>query len=423
MGSPKNSIKGQVLRKTQSPCPVCNERLEATIYRAGQKVRMRKHCPEHGDLDLVVSNDADFYTQLMELSGEPQSNIERAKEFSNFGAVRGICLDITQRCNLTCANCFAQANVKMKPDLPYERVVEMIDKISGRAPVVFLQGGEPTIHDDLFRIIRLLADRGCVVKLVTNGIALSEKDIVKKLKDAGLEWVFLQFDGFEDRVYEAFRGRKLYKQKMEALENLSDQKLSILLAVMIERDYNLDQVGRIIRFAFDQPHVRQISFMPGSRIGRNSLTDDVSRTEPVDVIDRMDTETKGGVTRKDFLSFFKIARTLNKVTGNPDYKPKSCFLPMILYRKNGRIFGLNRVLDPGFVLSHPGAVGSSLNLAGNIRRLDHAHKDPDTLWLCIEHFRELATLDINDALHCNKVFLDGQGQFVRGCIYNNLYRQ
>ena len=423
MSSATNKIEGRLLRMTTSPCPVCKKRLEATIYRAGQKVRMKKCCPEHGAFDLIVSNDADFYTQLLNLAGKPQSDVERAEDFSDFGSVRGICLDITQRCNLNCANCFAQANVKMKPDLPYERIIETVDRIPGRPPVVFLQGGEPTCHDDLFRIIRALTDRGCVVKLVTNGLTLTEGDYVKKLKDAGLDWVFLQFDGFDDHTYKAFRGRKLLKQKMEALENLTDNDFSILLAVMVERDYNLDQVGRIIRFAFEQPHVRQISFMPGSRIGRNSLTDDISRTEPVDVIDQIDKETDGGVTRKDFLAFFKIAKTLNKVTGNPDYKPKSCFLPMILYRKNSRIFGLNRVLDPVFGIGHPGAVTSSLKLAGNIKRLDHAQKDPNTLWLCIEHFRELATLDIDDARHCNKVFLDEEGQFVRGCIYNNLYRR
>ena len=44
----------------------------------------------------------------------------------------------------------------------------------------------------------------------TNGLRLAtDIDFLKKLKDAGLSTVYLQFDGTHDAVYEKIRGHKL----------------------------------------------------------------------------------------------------------------------------------------------------------------------------------------------------------------------
>ena len=412
----------RLIRKTKSPCPVCKRVLDADIVVSDGKVRMIKHCPDHKGFDLVMSNYPDFFEQVAAMTNAPPDVPDTSENFDDFGNLRGICLDITQRCNLSCSNCFSQANESIKPDFSAAEISKAMDKITGRPPVVFLQGGEPTLHEELPDIIADLVRRKCVPKLVTNGMNLTDVKYVKTLKDAGLEWIFFQFDGFDDLTYQAFRGWPLTKIKMKALNNVTYLGFSILLAMMVERDYNLHEIGTVLEFAFHNPQVRQISFLPGSRVGRNHLTDDESRTEPVDVIDAIDQATKGGVTRKDFLSFFKIAKVLNKITGNPDYKPKSCFFPIVLYRKMGNVYGLNRVLNPLFASKHPRAVEAAFKLVTNVRRLDNAPKDNSTLWICIEHFRELATLDMEDAKHCNKVFLDEKGRYIQSCLYNNLYR-
>ena len=412
----------EFIRKTRSPCPECKKVLAAEVVIFEGKVRMRKKCPSHGEFDLVMSNYPNFFKRVAALGDAPPDVPDFSTNYNDFGKLRGVCLDITQRCNLQCSNCFSQANQEMKPDFSSQEIGRVMDKIEGRPPVVFLQGGEPTLHSELPDIIRDLVRRGCVPKLVTNGLELTDIKYVKTLKKAGLDWIFFQFDGFDDLTYKAFRGWPMTKAKMKALNNVTYLGFSVLLAMMVEKDYNLHEVKSVLDFAFGNPQIRQISFLPGSRIGRNELTFDDSKTEVADVIDELDAATNGGVTRKDFLSFFKIAGLLNKVTGNPDYKSKSCFFPMVLYRKRGAVYALNRVLNPLFAMRHPRAVEASIRMAANIRRLDNCPKDNSVLWICIEHFRELATLDMEDAKHCNKVFLDPKGLFVQSCLYNNLYR-
>ena len=418
----------RVLRRTESPCPVCKNVIKARIVEVDGAVRMRKVCPEHGAFDLPMFRDASFYEAVLEKVGPSPTTPDRTRDLSDFGPLRGICLDLTQRCNLHCTNCFANANIDLKSDLTVEQVMAAVNKFPKRAPVVFLQGGEPTLHPKLPEIIEALVKRGCVPKLVTNGLALNSAEKVRQLRDAGLDWVFLQFDGFDDNVYEAFRGKRLLDKKRKTLSLLDEAGFSILLAVMIAKGYNLDELGAILNLAFDTPSVRQVSFLPAANIGRAELEsaegedEFAGRTEPLDVIEKMEQATDGGVGRDDFLQFFTIAKVLFRTTGNPDYKPKTCFYPMILYRDKGRIFALNRLLNPLTAMHHPAAPLSALRLAGRLGRLDNAPPDPNMLWLCIEHFRELPSLDIDDARHCNKVFLDETGRFVQSCIYNNLYR-
>lgn len=413
------------IRKTTSPCPVCKKRLEADIYARGNDLWMDKFCPDHGGFSLTMSRDARFYEQILQIVGPSPTTPDKMKSPSEFDALRGICMDLTQRCNLNCANCFANANanVSLNDDMTAKDVFRIVDQIPGRRPVVFLEGGEPTLNPELPEIIRGLVSRGCVPKLITNGLKISEPGYARTLKDAGLDWIFLQFDGFSEDTYEAFRGKKLLVLKRQVIARLSEMGFSILLAVMVERGYNLGEVGAIIDFAFNTPGIRQISFLPGSKIGRNKLSQNEKRTEPLDIIEQIEKFTAGSVTPKDFLSFFKWTRALYRLTKNPDYKPKTCFFPMVLYRENGRTYPLNRLISPGFAIAHPGALLRTLKMGTHALRPDKAKPSPDILWLCIEHFRELATLDIEDARHCNKAFPDQDGQFVQSCIYNNLYRR
>jgi uncharacterized radical SAM superfamily Fe-S cluster-containing enzyme len=76
---------------------------------------------------------------------------------------------------------------------------------------VQLSGGEPTVRDDLPLLVSAAKEAGCShVQLNTNGLRLAEdEEYVRTLADAGLSFVFLQFDGTDDAFYRALRGRDL----------------------------------------------------------------------------------------------------------------------------------------------------------------------------------------------------------------------
>ena len=67
--------------------------------------------------------------------------------------------------------------------------------------------------------------------------------------DAGLNTIYLQFDGLNDEIYIAARGRKLLDIKLKVIENCRklEHPPSIVLVPTIVKGINDDQVGEIIQ--------------------------------------------------------------------------------------------------------------------------------------------------------------------------------
>lgn len=409
----------KTVRETRSPCPECGRELPARIVERGGDLFMLKNCPDHGTFDLFFWRDAAFYRKVAGLARPLPRRSDAARVNGDFSDLRGICLDFTQRCNLFCANCFANANVDMPPDMPLDWYKQKLSSISGRKPVIFVQGGEPTLRMEIFDFIEFLIREGFVVKLVTNGIKLAEPGFIEKLKATGLEWVFLQFDGFSGDTSVQFRGRDLISLKMEVLQKLSDNGFKILLAVMLEKGVNDGEVGDILRLALRTPGVCQIGLLPGSRIGRNRITGALETgSTAVDVMDWLDRDTGGAVTRGDFLAFHKIAARLYRVTRNPDYRPRTCFFFMMLYHEADRVIPVNRLMNPLTALRHPRAALAARYALRSLRRLDNMPAHPNLLFITIEKFRGADTIDLDDAALCVKAHLGPGGDYHPECIYN-----
>ena len=130
------------------------------------------------------------------------------------------------------------------------------------------------MRDDLPEIIRLGREKGFTFfQLNTNGLRLArEADYAAVLKAAGLNTVFLQFDGMTDEVYITLRGRALLKEKLAAVDNCERAGLGIVLVPVVAPGVNDMQVGDILRFALSRmPAVRGVHFQPVSYFGRCGL--------------------------------------------------------------------------------------------------------------------------------------------------------
>lgn len=54
----------------------------------------------------------------------------------------------------------------------------------------------------------------------TNGIKLAaDPEYAKRLKEAGLDLIYLQFDGLDEDIYRHIRGREMLDIKLRAVEN------------------------------------------------------------------------------------------------------------------------------------------------------------------------------------------------------------
>ncbi len=182
-------------------------------------------------------------------------------------------LEVTKHCNLHCKYCFAEGGDFCGEDPDFETIRTAISNIAkqGGFPLLQLSGGEPTLRDDLPEIVAFAKQIGIpTVQVNTNGIRLaSDLGYLRSLKEAGLDIVFLQFDGTDDRIYQTLRGKALFEIKKKAIGNCGKVRLGVTLVPTIVRGVNDTHIGLIVDFAHTlSPVVRGVHFQPVSYFGR-----------------------------------------------------------------------------------------------------------------------------------------------------------
>ena len=269
----------KTIRETYSVCPVCGRRLPAKIVVKKGAAYLEKSCPVHGGFSVLIwknkRNLFSWYGDTAPLKKGENSDCPSAC------AVSGLCaehkndtccviLEVTERCNLCCRYCFADK--KSGPDIPFvELCREMAGFVVPGRTLVQMSGGEPTLREDLPELITAAKGLGCkYVQLNSNGIRLAEDEAyVKKLVDAGLSFVFLQFDGTDDGIYKTLRGRPLFAVKEKAIENCARHNLGVTLVPTVVPGVNDKAVGDILRYAVGRsPAVRGVHFQPVAYLGR-----------------------------------------------------------------------------------------------------------------------------------------------------------
>ena len=278
-----------LIGRTKSVCPVCLRVIQADkLTGEDGNIYMKKSCPDHGDFSSLLWEDslASYMRWSMESRvNEPPVNGKKPDKGCPYDCGlctdhlrKGCCmlLELTNRCNLRCPVCFAAAGEKAPRDLTMDEIGKQYDFLmSHGGPFnIQLSGGEPTVRDDLPEIICLGREKGFTFfQLNTNGIRLAEEaGYAEKLKEAGLNTVFLQFDGLDDAVYITLRGKALADVKHRAIENCAAAGLGIVLVPVIAQGVNENEAGKILRFAMENmPAVRGVHFQPVSYFGRCGL--------------------------------------------------------------------------------------------------------------------------------------------------------
>ena len=277
-----------IFGKTTSVCPVCMRTLEASKRSERDGIYLDKCCPEHGRFSALIweGNLASYLRWRRENSAvEPPKDGKKADKGCPYDCGlctehlrKGCCvlLELTGRCSLRCPVCFAAAGEPCRPDPSLEEIEKLYDDLMAHGGPfnIQLSGGEPTERDDLPEIIRLGREKGfSFFQLNTNGLRLaSEPGYARSLREAGLNTVFLQFDGLHNSVYIKLRGRELLEEKLRCVELCSQAGLGVVLVPVIARGVNENEVGPILRYALaHSPGVRGVHFQPLSYFGRCAL--------------------------------------------------------------------------------------------------------------------------------------------------------
>jgi uncharacterized radical SAM superfamily Fe-S cluster-containing enzyme len=345
--------------------------VEATLFEQDNKVLIEKECGEHGVFEDTYWADYSQYVKAEKYrhDGEgitnPRTEIKRGCPYDC-----GICpnhkshtvlsiIDVTNRCNLKCPICFANAATA---GYVYEPTREQIQGImenlrrNSPVPVDALQfsGGEPTIREDLPDLIRMAKELDIRhVEVNTNGIRLAESvEYCRELKRAGASTIYLQFDGITPEPYLTTRGRDLLPIKMKAVENLRAAGWnSVVLVPTLVRGVNDDQVGGIIDFAVkNNDVVRCVNFQPVSITGRidKAKLKEMRITIP-DFMNLCEDQTKGQIKVSDFYPVPSVV-PISKAVGALKDRPypaftthPHCGVATFIFVEKGKIVPITRL--------------------------------------------------------------------------------
>ena len=293
-------------RTTDSLCPQCvieareeilsgkrdvatlvNEKvgeIKAQIIERDNQVWMIKECPIHGKVEDMMAIDANFLKHVESLFPGRDMEAHNDEKLHNHGSSsvkygRGAVLtvDLTNRCNMMCDPCFMDANqVGFVHELSMQDVTEILDNAISIKPrrqmSVQYSGGEPTISPHFLDAIRYARKVGYnSVQAATNGIEFAKsKEFCREAAEAGLRFVYLQFDGIGNDANSHRQIGNLFDVKLRAINNLHEAGVDIILVTTLVNGINNDQVGTIIRFAMENPKkISFIAFQPVSFTGRD----------------------------------------------------------------------------------------------------------------------------------------------------------
>ena len=152
--------------------------------------------------------------------------------------------EMTQACDLACVHCRASAQPDRHPmELSTAEGKDLIDQIAVmRVPVFVLTGGDPIKRPDLFELIEHAHSVGVRVSLTPSATPLLTREIVARLKEAGLARLAVSMDGASAETHDAFRGMAgSFARTLDAVRWANE----IGLPVQINTTFSRRNIGEI----------------------------------------------------------------------------------------------------------------------------------------------------------------------------------
>jgi len=291
-------VNKQFLKNTKSLCPVCLDEIDAQLFLENGKIAVSKECINHGACYSIVDPDADLYLQAVS---------KRQKRRKPYGLV----LPITTKCNLNCQWCYLPKE-SAQPGI--QLLKNIIDNCHHR--YVVFSGGEPTLREDLCELIAYMRkehpDKFSV--LLTNGVKLADESYVKRLKEFGLQYVILSFNGFRKETHQYISGKDLAGYKLQALKNLKKFRLWTILSMTLAKGINEDEFIEVYRFG-----IRNINFIRQIRLRNVSEIGVYKEGEHIYLSDMLKLVSKA-------TSFSIVEMAHNNSTGNSVFKTGNYFV-------------------------------------------------------------------------------------------------
>ncbi|MBT3193209.1 MAG: radical SAM protein [Verrucomicrobia bacterium] len=163
-------------------------------------------------------------------------------------------IQVTRRCNQQCRFCSNPENDHL---LTLDEACTMVEALKNRGvSTISLSGGEPTLFDDLERLIAFCVQNGLQPKLITNGQRIADGAYLRSLVDAGLRSIHISIQSCRRSVHDwLVQNEGSFDNIVSALQKCREMNAQVRVNTVINR-YNADHLHRTVEwFLRDFPEV------------------------------------------------------------------------------------------------------------------------------------------------------------------------
>ncbi len=176
-------------------------------------------------------------------------------------------LQITNVCNLHCAHCFVSSTT-FGYSIPYADVEKMVSQFMMLNVItVTLTGGEPFMHPEIIKIVKLLRRNNIEISICTNATLVSEEHVME-LANIGNVHFNVSLDGFSVETHGIFRGDKdSFIKTCETIRILNKYNLMKGILVTPNTLTPPEEYVDLCKFAVDN-NAKYVLMNPLSNFGR-----------------------------------------------------------------------------------------------------------------------------------------------------------
>jgi 7,8-dihydro-6-hydroxymethylpterin dimethyltransferase len=296
-------------------CTDCGKPELARIMARPEGVFLERMC-EREVRSVKIASDYKWYLERTALP----KNIHRKEESkpikdgcpkdcglcqSHAGELHLPVFSITNDCNLDCPKCFTYN----RPDKKYyksisetKKILENIKRQNPNIELINLTGGEPTLHPELFDILKTCKDSGITqITMNTNGLKIaSSPDFAEKIKEIGVH-IVLSLDSLDPEKSIFIHGKDIVKHKLKALDTLEKLNIPTTILNVCIKDVNEEDTAAIVQEYIKKEFVRSVTIQNMTYTGKNGSQFQPAKYFTIDEVEKLISK-KEGFSQDDFFS-------------------------------------------------------------------------------------------------------------------------